>query len=44
MFFATRQLRRKDSPPFSLGRDLTTEQVIAHVQRVTLLALEGRQK
>jgi AcrR family transcriptional regulator len=42
LFFATASLRRKAPPQLAVGADLTTEQVIAHVQRVALLTL-GRQ-
>lgn len=43
LFFATASMRRSVAPPFSHALALTTEQVVEHVQRVTLLALEGRQ-
>jgi AcrR family transcriptional regulator len=43
MFFATAAMRRTTPSPFSHALTLTTEQVIDHVQRVTLLALEGKQ-
>jgi TetR/AcrR family transcriptional regulator len=43
MFFATEPLRRKAPSQLELARHLTTEQVIAHVQRVALLTLEGKQ-
>ena len=43
MFFATATMRRTAPAPFAHAMTLTTEQVIEHVQRVTLLALEGRQ-
>lgn len=42
MFFATVSVRRKMPGPMAQAMALTTEQVIDHVQRVTLLALEGR--
>lgn len=42
MFFATAPLRRKAPPPLDQAASLTTEQVIAHVQRVALLSLEGK--
>lgn len=42
MFFATEPIRRKAAPRLELAVQLTTEQVIAHVQRVALLTLEGR--
>ena len=41
MFFATAPLRRKAPAPLDQMFELTTEEVIAHVQRVTLLTLEG---
>lgn len=41
LFFATAPLRRK-ARQLAVGADLTTEQVIAHVQRVALLTLEGQ--
>lgn len=41
MFFATAPMRRKAAQQATLAADLTTEQVIAHVQRVALLTLEG---
>jgi AcrR family transcriptional regulator len=42
MFFATAPLRRKAPAQLTLAVRLTTEQVIAHVQRVALLTLEGK--
>jgi predicted phosphoribosyltransferase len=42
MFFATAALRRKAPARRAIAVPLTTEQVIAHVQRVTLLTLEGK--
>lgn len=42
MFFATAAMRRTTPSPFAHALALTTEQVIDHVQRVTLLALEGK--
>jgi len=42
MFFATAPLRRKVPSQLALAAQLTTEQVIAHVQRVALLTLEGK--
>ena len=42
MFFATAPLRRK--APFEAGAQLTTDEVVAHVQRVALLTLEGKQR
>jgi TetR/AcrR family transcriptional regulator len=41
MFFATEPMRRKVPAQLAGAADLTTEQVIAHVQRVALLTLEG---
>lgn len=41
LFFATAPLRRKAPAQLAIAADLTTEQVIAHVQRVALLTLEG---
>jgi AcrR family transcriptional regulator len=41
MFFATAPMRRKAASQLELAAHLTTEQVIAHVQRVALLTLEG---
>jgi AcrR family transcriptional regulator len=41
LFFASAPLRRK-APQLGIAADLTTEQVIAHVQRVALLTLEGK--
>lgn len=43
MFFATAPLRRKAPPPLDAVAQLTTEQVVAHVQRVALLTLEGKE-
>lgn len=40
MFFASAPLRRKGPPRLGLAQ-LTTDQVVAHVQRVALLTLEG---
>jgi AcrR family transcriptional regulator len=42
MFFASAPLRRKAPAPLDTAFQLTTEQVIAHVQRVTLLTLQGK--
>ena len=42
MFFATTALRRRAPGRLELAARLTTEQVIAHVQRVALLTLEGK--
>jgi TetR/AcrR family transcriptional regulator len=42
MFFATAPLRRKAPAPLDTAFQLTTEQVIAHVQRATLLTLRGK--
>jgi AcrR family transcriptional regulator len=42
MFFATASLRRRAPGRLELAAHLTTEQVIAHVQRVALLTLEGK--
>jgi AcrR family transcriptional regulator len=42
MFFATAPMRRRAPGQFELAAHLTTEQVIAHVQRVALLTLEGK--
>ena len=42
MFFATAPLRRRAPTPLEHAVTLTTEQVIAHVQRVALLTLEGK--
>jgi AcrR family transcriptional regulator len=41
MFFASEPMRRKVPGQLAGVAHLTTEQVIAHVQRVTLLTLEG---
>jgi TetR/AcrR family transcriptional regulator len=41
MFFATAPMRRRAPAQLELAAHLTTEQVIAHVQRVALLTLEG---
>ena len=41
MFFATATMRRKAPGRLAQAANLTTEQVIAHVQRVALLTLEG---
>lgn len=42
MFFATAPLRRRVPAALAETAQLTTEQVIAHVQRVALLTLEGK--
>ena len=42
MFFASAPLRRKAPERLALAVHLTTEEVIAHVQRVALLTLEGK--
>ncbi|MBA3641254.1 MAG: TetR/AcrR family transcriptional regulator [Acidobacteria bacterium] len=42
MFFATAPMRRRASQQLAFAADLTTEQIIAHVQRVALLTLEGK--
>lgn len=42
MFFATAPLRRRAPMSKAHAAGLTTEQVIAHVQRVALLTLEGK--
>ncbi|CAN5702626.1 hypothetical protein BH24ACI5_BH24ACI5_17270 [soil metagenome] len=42
MFFATAPLRRRAPAPLDHAANPTTEQVIAHVQRVALLTLEGK--
>jgi hypothetical protein len=42
MFFATEPLRRKAPAPLDRTVQLTTKEVVAHVQRVALLALEGK--
>ena len=42
MFFATAPIRRKSSTRLEFTANLTTERVIAHVQRVALLTLEGK--
>jgi len=42
MFFATAPLRRKAPASLVAAANLTTEEVIAHVQRVALLTLEAR--
>lgn len=42
MFFATAPLRRKAPAQMMLAANITTEEVIAHVQRVALLTLEGK--
>jgi TetR/AcrR family transcriptional regulator len=41
MFFASGPLRRKAPAPLDRTLRLSTEEVIAHVQRVTLLTLQG---
>ena len=43
MFFATAPLRRKAPAPLDATAQLTTAQVVAHVQRVALLTLEGKE-
>jgi AcrR family transcriptional regulator len=40
LYFATAPLRRKAPPPLAAAVQLTTEQVVAHVQRMTLQTLE----
>jgi len=42
MFFATAPMRRRAPAQLAFAASLTTEQVIAHVQRVALLTLEGK--
>jgi TetR/AcrR family transcriptional regulator len=42
MFFATAPLRRRAPSQLALAAQVSTEQVIAHVQRVALLTLEGK--
>ena len=42
VFFATAPLRRTAPPALAQAMNLTTEQVVEHVQRVALLTLEGR--
>lgn len=42
MFFATAPLRRKAPAPLDQAMQLSTEQVIEHVQRATLLTLQGK--
>lgn len=42
MFFATAPMRRRASQQLPFAADLTTEQIIAHVQRVALATLEGK--
>ena len=42
MFFATAPMRRRAPRKLAVALQLTTEQVIAHVQRVALLTLEGK--
>ena len=42
MFFATAPMRRRAPEQLAFAANLTTEQVIAHVQRVALLTLEGK--
>ena len=42
MFFATAPMRRRAPSQLQLATQLTTEEVIAHVQRVALLTLEGK--
>ena len=41
MFFATVPMRRRAPQQLAFAANLTTEQIIAHVQRVALLSLEG---
>ena len=41
LFFATAPLRKKIGPQLGHPLDLTTDEVIAHVQRVALQTLEG---
>jgi AcrR family transcriptional regulator len=42
MFFATAPMRRRAPQQLAFAANLTTEQIIAHVQRVALLTLEGK--
>ena len=42
MFFATAPLRRRAPQQLTFAANLTTEHIIAHVQRVALLTLEGK--
>jgi AcrR family transcriptional regulator len=42
LFFATAPLRRRAPQQLAFTADLTTEQIIAHVQRVAVLTLEGK--
>ena len=42
MFFATAPMRRRAPAALANALALTTEQAIEHVQRITLVALEGR--
>ncbi len=42
MFFATAPMRRRAPEQLAFAANLTTDQVIAHVQRVALLTLEGK--
>jgi len=42
MFFATAPMRRRAPQQLAFAANLTTEQIIAHVQRVALLSLEGK--
>ena len=44
MFFATAPLRKKAPAPLDAAAQLTTEQVVAHVERVALLTLEGKER
>jgi len=42
MFFATAPMRRRAPQQLPFAANLTTDQIIAHVQRVALLSLEGK--
>jgi TetR/AcrR family transcriptional regulator len=42
MFFASAPMRKRVPAQLGLAVQLTTEQVIAHIQRVALLSLEGK--
>jgi TetR/AcrR family transcriptional regulator len=44
LFFATMPMRKKVGPQLSALADLTTDEVIAHVQRAALLTLEGERR
>ena len=44
LFFATAPIRRKAGPELAHTVDLTTDDVIAHVQRVALQTLEGKSR